>query len=252
MTDVLYETGEHIACVTLNRPQRLNAISIDLAAALTESLDRYDRDPDLWACIITGAGEKSFSVGADLKDKGFLHDPEKWEAAFVRSLFAIRKPLIAAVNGYCLGGGFTVALACDIRIASEGARFGTPDQKLNTVDCAASILLSQVIPASTAMEILFTGDPIDAKEAHRLGLVSRIVGPDRLMPQAYKIAAKICDNGPMALKVCKQLNQQARSLTIDESVALFEAMAYQVLRSEDTREGITAFLEKRKPVWKGK
>ena len=252
MTELLYEKREHIASITLNRPQRLNAISRDLAAALEKSLAEYDNDPDLWACILTGAGEKSFSVGADLKDEKHLLDPEKWEAAFVRNLFSIKKPLIAAINGYCLGAGFTIALACDIRIASENARLGTPDQKLNTVDCAASILLSHVIPSSTAMEILFTGDPIDAKEAYRVGLVSRVVPPETLMPEADKIAYKICENGPMALKVCKELDRRARSLTIDESVKLFEAMAYKVLRSEDTKEGITAFLEKRKPVWQGK
>jgi enoyl-CoA hydratase/carnithine racemase len=252
MTELLYEKNEHIAYITLNRPERLNAISRDLAAALVDSLAEYDNDPDLWACIITGAGDKSFSVGADLKDEKHLFDPEKWEAAFARNLFSIQKPLIAAINGYCLGAGFMVALACDIRIAAENARLGTPDQKLNTVDCAASILLSHVIPSSTAMEILFTGDPIDAKEAHRVGLVSRIVPPEKLMTEAGNIANKICENGPMALKVCKELNKRAGSLTIDESVALFEAMAYKVLRSEDTKEGITAFLEKRKPIWKGK
>jgi enoyl-CoA hydratase/carnithine racemase len=190
MSELLYEKNEHIACITLNRPERLNAISRDLASALEASLAEYDNDPDLWACIITGAGEKSFSVGADLKDEKHLFEPEKWEAAFVRNLFSIQKPLIAAINGYCLGAGFTAALACDIRIASENAKLGTPDQKLNTVDCAASILLSHLIPSSTAMEILFTGDPIDAAEAHRVGLVSRVAAPEDLMAEAEDIAAK--------------------------------------------------------------
>jgi len=252
MSELIYEKKHHIAYITLNRPERLNAISRDLATALEESLAEYDNDADIRACIITGAGEKSFSAGADLKDEKHLVDPEKWEAAFVRNLFAVKKPLIAAINGYCLGGGFAVALACDIRIASTNARLGTPDQKLNTVDCAASILLSHVIPSSTAMEILFTGDPIDAEEAYRVGLISRIVAPEKLMAEADRIAGKICANGPMALKVCKELAKRTRSLTTDESLALFEAMAYKVLRSEDTKEGITAFLEKRKPVWKGR
>jgi enoyl-CoA hydratase/carnithine racemase len=252
MSELLYEKKERIAYITLNRPERLNAISRDLAAALVDALAEYDRDPDLWVGIITGVGDKSFSVGADLKDEGHMVDPEKWEGAFVRKIFSVKKPLVAAINGYCLGAGFAVSLACDIRIASENAKLGTPDQKLNTVDCAASILLSHAIPSSTAMEILFTGDPIDAKEAYRVGLISRIVSPEKLMAEADRIASKICENGPMALKVCKELDRRARSLTIDESVALFEAMAYKVLRSEDTKEGITAFLEKRKPVWKGK
>jgi len=252
MSELKFEIKQHIAWITLNRPAKLNAISRDLAAALLEALRSYDAQPDLWACIITGAGDKSFSVGADLKDEKHLVEPEKWEAGFVRALFTVQKPLVAAINGYCLGAGFAVALACDIRIASQNARLGTPDQKLNTVDCAASILLSQCIPSSSAMEILFTGDPIDAGEAYRLGLVSRIVPAGQLMAEADRIAGKICENGPLALKVCKRLNRRTRSLTLDESLALFEALAYKTLRSEDTREGITAFLEKRKPIWKGR
>jgi len=252
MSELVYEKKGNVAYITLNRPQRLNAVSRDLAAELEAALAEYDQDSDLWAAIITGSGEKSFSVGADLKDEKHLVDPEKWEASFVRNLFSVKKPLIAAINGYCLGAGFTIAMACDIRLASENAQLGTPDQKLNTVDCAASILLSQMIPASIAMEILFTGDSISAREAYRVGLVNRVVSPDNLMTAAEKIAAKICQNGPLALKVVKALHRSASSLTIDESVALFEALAYKVLRSEDTKEGVTAFLEKRKPVWQGK
>ena len=157
--------------------------------------------------------------------------------------------MIAAVNGYCLGAGFSIALACDIRIASENARFGTPDQKLNTVDCAASVLLSRYIPAAVAMEILFTGEPIEAQEAYRIGLVNRVVPFSELINTSEEFARKICQNGPLALWACKEINKRAHAMAIDDSASLFEALAGNVLKSEDTKEGIMAFLEKRKPRW---
>lgn len=250
MAVVLYETKDHVAYITLNRPERLNAVSRELAASLVEVLARYEGDKNLWAAVITGAGERSFSVGADLKDEAHRADPAQWEAAFVRSLYAVKKPLIAAVNGHCLGAGFTIALACDIRVASENASFGTPDQKLNTVDCAASLLLSHYIPSSAAMEILFTGEPVSAREAYRLGLVSKVVPAAGLMDEAGRIADRISGNGPMAIRACKELNRRGRTMALDDAVGLFEAMARNVLSSEDTVEGVTAWLEKRKPVWK--
>ncbi len=252
MSILLYEKSDHILTITLNRPESMNAMSRKLAAELLSALADFDNDPELWVAIITGNGQKSFCVGADLKDPEHMIDPEKWESPYMKALFSVKKPMIAAVNGHCLGGGFTIALACDIRIAAENASFGTPDQKLNTVDCAASLLLSHLIPSAIAMEILFTGDPIDAKEAYRVGLVNRVVPQNELLSTARLMAEKICGNGPMALRACKELNQRGRTMTIDEGTALFETLAHQVLNSDDTKEGVTAFLEKRKPVWKCK
>jgi enoyl-CoA hydratase/carnithine racemase len=247
-----FETKDRVAWIKLNRPERMNAVSRDLATALLARLAEFDNDPDLWVAVITGSGEKAFSVGADLKDEKHLEASEAWEADYVRRLFSVSKPMIAAVNGHCLGAGLTIALACDIRIASETADFGTPDQKLNTVDCAAALLLSDLMPSSLAMEILFTGDPIDAAEAWRTGLVSRVVPAQDLLTTAELLAEKICGNGPLALRACKEINRKARTLTIDQGTTLFEPLAHKVLNSEDTMEGIVAFLEKRKPVWKGK
>jgi enoyl-CoA hydratase/carnithine racemase len=250
MSILLYEKRDKIGYITLNRAESLNAMSRALSDKLTETLLNFDNDPDVWVGIITGAGDKAFCVGADLKDVEGLGVPEEWEAEYVRKLISVTKPLIAAVNGYCLGAGFTLALASDLRIASDKASFGTPDQKLNTVDCYASLALTDFIPPAIAMEILFTGDRISAQEAYRVGLVSRVVPLAELMSTAELLAKKVCENGPLALKACKELAKRGRTMTLDEGLCLFKALAHTVLVSEDTREGITAFLEKRPPVWK--
>ena len=252
MSILLYEKKDRIAYITLNRPENLNAMSRELSRKLSEALLDLDADPDIWVGIITAAGDRSFCAGADLKDAEGVDAPDEWEAEYVRRLTAVKKPLIAAVNGYCLGAGFTLALACDIRIASEKASLGTPDQKLNTVDCYASLALADFVPPAIAMEILFTGERISAQEAYRVGLVNKVVRPAELMPTAEQIAGKICENGPMAVRVCKELAKRGRTMTLDEGLCLFKALAHTVLASEDTREGIAAFLEKRSPVWKCK
>lgn len=250
MSILLYEKRDKVGYITLNRPERLNAMSRELSNKLTEVLVNLDNDPDVWVGIITGAGDRAFCAGANLTDEKLFVAPEEWEAEYVRKLTSVKKPMIAAVNGYCLGAGFAIALACDIRIASEKASFGTPDQKLNTVDCYASLALTDFVPPAIAMEILLTGDRISAQEAHRTGLVSRVVPPAELMPTAKEIANKICGNGPLALRACKELVKRGKTMTLDEGLCLFKALAHTVLVSEDTREGIAAFLEKRLPVWK--
>jgi len=250
MKELRYDKKGQTAYLTIDRPDNANSISRNLADELLAALADYDDDPELWVAIVSATGEKFFSAGADLKDEKHRDESAEWERNYFKSLFSVRKPLIAAVNGYCLGAGFGLAMACDIRIASENAKFGTPDQKLNTVDCAASVLLSHFIPAAIAMEIIMTGDPIDAAEAYRVGFVNRVVPLDDLMATAEEFAARICANGPLALQACKELNLRSRTLAIDDAAALFAGMADRVLSSEDTIEGITSFLEKRKPVWK--
>ena len=249
MSILTYEKKDHIAYITLNRPP-LNTMSVELSRQLIKALHDYDADNDLYVGIITGTGDRSFCAGADLTDPEHIEAGVNWEADYDWQLANIKKPLIAAVNGYCLGAGFTLALCCDIRIASEKASLGTPDQKLNTVDAYASIMLSRMIPASTAMEVLMTGDRLSAQEAYRVGLVSRIVPPSELMPAAEAIAKKICGNGPVALWACKELNRRTRYMSLDDSLSLFKSIAGPILKMDDTREGITAFFEKRPPVWK--
>ena len=249
MSILIYEKKDHIAYITLNRPP-LNTMSVELSRQLIKALHDYDADNDLYAGIITGTGDRSFCAGADLTDPEHIEAGVKWEADYDWQLANIKKPLIGAINGYSLGAGFTLALCCDIRIASEKASLGTPDQKLNTVDAYASIMLSRMIPASTAMEVLMTGDRLSAQEAYRIGLVSRLVPPAELMPAAEAIAKKICNNGPVALWACKELNRRTRYMSLDDSLSLFKSITGPILKMDDTREGITAFFEKRTPVWK--
>lgn len=252
MSVIRYKKKDRLAYITLDRPNSLNAISRELAAELLEALVDFDNNPELWVGIITGSGDRSFSAGADLKDASHRVHPEEWEADFVMNLNSIEKPLIAAVNGYCLGAGFTVALSCDIRIAAQNASFGTPDQKLNLVDAYASLALVRFVSPAIAMKILFTGEMIDATEAYRLGLVSDLVSQEELLPAAERMANKICSNGPLAVRACKQLSKRGRTLTLEEGLFLFKSLARPVIESEDTEEGIKAFFEKREPAWKGK
>jgi enoyl-CoA hydratase/carnithine racemase len=249
MSILLYEKKDHIACITLNRPP-LNTMSVELSRQVIKALHDFDNDNNLYVAIITGTGERSFCAGADLTDPEHIEEGVDWEVNWDWQLANVKKPLIGAINGYCLGGGFTLALCCDIRIASEKASMGTPDQKLNTVDAYASIMLSRMIPASIAMEVLMTGDRLSAQEAYRVGLVSRVVPQDQLMPTAEALAKKICGNGPVALWACKELNKRTRYMSLDDSLSLFKALTGPILKMDDTKEGITAFFEKRPPVWK--
>jgi enoyl-CoA hydratase/carnithine racemase len=250
MSILLYEKKDHIAYITLNRPEKLNTMSVELSRQLIQALHDYDNDSSLYAGIVTGSGERSFCAGADLTDPEHIEEGVEWEANYDWQLAGIKKPLIAAINGYCLGAGFTLALCCDIRIASEKASMGTPDQKLNTVDAYASIMLSRMIPASSAMEVLMTGDRLSAQEAYRIGLVSRLVPPSELLTTAEAIAKKICNNGPVALRACKEINRIARYMSLDDSLAMFKTITGPILKMDDTKEGITAFFEKRLPIWK--
>jgi enoyl-CoA hydratase/carnithine racemase len=251
MPVLLYEKKDKTGYITLNRPP-LNTMSRLLSRVLISTLHDIDEDPNILVGIITGTGDRSFCAGADLADMEHMEASQEWEADYVWQLTSVKKPLIAAVNGYCLGAGLTLALSCDIKIASDTASFGTPDQKLNTIDCYASLMLSHLIPSAIAMEILMTGDPISAQEAYRLGLVSNVVPPGELMPTAESLAKKICGNGPLALWACKELNKRTRTMTLEDGLCLFKSLAGPILKSEDTKEGISAFFEKRSPVWKCK
>src|SRR3984885_2400469 len=206
---ILFDVHGGIARITLNRPEVLNAMDPATYDEVTAALQRVDADPDILAGIITGAGERAFTAGADLKlmhtGNGNLGDwrpwrPDRWDFGV-----QVSKPLVAAINGYALAGGLELALICDIRIASPNAIFGTPEVKWNLLHGFGAYRLPRIISLSHAMEMLLTGEFIDAETALRIGLISRIVPADELMPEAARMAGRIAANGPMAVRMTKEL-----------------------------------------------
>jgi enoyl-CoA hydratase len=250
---VLTEADGGVLLITLNRPDQRNAVNAALANGVAAALDRLDDDDDLQAGILTGAG-KGFSAGMDLK--AFVAG----ESAFVerRGFAGIvqrppRKPLIAAVEGFAVAGGFEIALACDLIVAARGARFGIPEVKRSLVAAAGALLrLPRRIPYHLAMEMALTGDPISAERAAEIGLVNRLTEPGEAVAGARELAAAIAANGPLALAASKRILVEAPGWDEDEVWQRQGEIAGPVFGSEDAREGATAFAEKRDPVWKNR
>ncbi len=252
-----FEIKDHVATITLNRPEKHNAMDNEMYGAISSHLGEIDSNDDIWVGVVTGAGEKAFTAGADLV--GMHGTAEKAEVGWSspRSTrfdlgLEVQKPLIAAVNGYCLAGGLELALVCDIRIASEKAQFGCPEVKWNLLHGYGAQLLPRIVGTSNAMYMLLTGQFIDAAEALRIGLVNEVVPPDRLMSRAYELAAIICDNGPMAIRMTKELALRSRDLSIPDGIRLYQALNRLVELSDDLEEGTRAFAEKRKPEFKNR
>jgi len=252
-----YKKEGKIAIFTINRPQAMNAMNMEAVQELHDTMVDFRDDPDLWVGIITGAGEKAFCAGADIKDTlSFLqkHRYEQW--LFPPSIWRgleLWKPLVAAVNGIALGGGLEIALACDIRIASEKARFGTPEVTLGLIPgWGGTQRLSRVIPWCKAAELVLTGKIIDAQEADRIGLVNQVVPPDKLMSTAMQWAETICSVGPLAVRKAKEAMIRGYDMPLNEGLKLESAFFAYLMGTEDYDEGTTAFMEKRKPTYKGK
>jgi E-phenylitaconyl-CoA hydratase len=251
---ILFETRDHVARITINRPEVLNALDPATYAELTEAFDRIDRDPDIAVGIVTGAGEKAFTAGADLKlmhtggaDVGAWTPwrADRWDFGATTS-----KPLIAAINGYALAGGLELALVCDIRIAAPHAVFGTPEVKWNLLHGFGAYQLPRIISLSHAMELLLTGEFIDAATAERIGLVSRVVPADQLQAEADRLAGVIAGNGPMAVRMTKELVRSGLSASPAEHFRLMHEYYSRVDATADQAEGLTAFAEKRKPRYR--
>ena len=252
-----YVKEGRIAIFTLNRPQALNAANVELTRELHEAMVDFRDDPDLWVGIITGAGDRAFCAGADIGDllpfmKEREDSPWAMPATPMRGL-ELWKPLIAAINGYALGGGLEIALACDIRIASENARLGTPEVTLGLIPgWGGTQRLPRIVPWCKAAEIVLMGRPIDAQEAYRIGLVNKVVPLEQLMPTAKEWAEALCQPGPLAVQAAKQAMIRGTSLTLEEGLRLESSLFAHVMDTEDYKEGTAAFAEKRKPVFKGK
>lgn len=259
---VLVERKGHVMVVTLNRPDARNAINRDVWVGVGSALAEAESDVEVRAVIVTGAGDQSFCAGADLKalsrgESIAPEDPEQiaWGFAGIVS-HAISKPLIAAVNGTALGGGTEIALACDLVVAAEGAKFGLPEVKRGILAGAGGAFrLVQQLPRKIGMEMLLTGDPIDAARALDLGLVNAVVPAGELLDAAMKLADRIVVNAPLSVQASKRiaLGIAEGKIAADEpGWSATRRESRTVMRSEDAREGPRAFAEKRAPEWKGR
>ena len=253
-----YQKEGKIAIFTINRPDALNSINVQTARELHEAMVDFRDDDGLWAGIVTGAGDRAFCSGADIKDmlpflkENLSQHPWAMPATPMRGL-DLWKPLIAAINGMALGGGLEIALACDLRIASEKARFGSPEVALGLIPgWGATQRLPRLIPSCKAAELLLMGKPIDAQEAYRIGLVNTVVPPEAVMATAREWAETICQAGPLAVRAAKEAMIRGSSLTLEDGLRLENALEAYVMSTEDFAEGTTAFVEKRKPDFKAK
>jgi enoyl-CoA hydratase/carnithine racemase len=252
-----YEKEGRVAIFTINRPEAMNALNVEVAQELHQAMADFRDDPELWVGIITGAGERAFCGGADIKDtlpfmKEHRQDPWSFPPTIMRG-FELWKPLIAAINGMALGGGLEMALACDIRIASENARLGTPEVNLGLIPgWGGTQRLPRMIPWCKAAEILLMGRLIDAQEAYRIGLVNKVVPQAEVMTAAKEWAEVICRAGPLAVRAAKEAMVRGFSMPLEDGLRLENSLIGYLMGTEDFVEGTTAFVEKRKPVYKAK
>jgi enoyl-CoA hydratase len=267
MPDLIYEKRDGIATLTMNRPERRNAISPEMMVQLADAWTDFRDDPEARVAILTGAGDRAFCVGGDLEllmplltgarqpaddwDRRLLADPARIAVSLLRP-FDLYKPIVAAVNGFALAGGCEILQATDIRIASRTASFGLSEVKRGLVPGGGSMVrLARQIPFCKAMEILLLGDPLPAEEAHRIGLVNEIVEPGALMARAEEIAHRLAKNGPLALRKIKEAVLRTSGLPLEQAFEIEYECAGAVMRSNDAREGPRAFMEKREPVFTG-
>jgi enoyl-CoA hydratase len=252
-----YEIRNQIAFLTIARPKVLNALNAATMAELTRAYLALRYDDDVRVAIITGEGEKAFVAGADIAELAALGPVAAQDlAARGQSLFALiedcGKPFIAAVNGFALGAGCELALACDIRLASQNARFGQPETKLGLIPgFGGTQRLPRLVGKGRALEILLTGEMISADEAFRIGLVNQVVPPDQLLLQAEALAGKIIANGPIATRYCLEAVHRGTEVTLEAGMAHEAALFGLCCATEDKNEGTRAFLEKRAAQFKG-
>jgi len=257
-TNLLYDVQDNVALVTVNRPEKLNPLNSDTVNALEACFGDIAADAAVKAVIVTGAGEKSFVAGADINQITDLTAIEgrDWGLRGQQVFSQIEnllKPVIAAINGYALGGGLELAMACHIRIASENAKLGQPEVKLGIVPgYGGTQRLPRLVGKGRALEMILTGDPITAEEAHRIGLVNRVVPREELLPAARRLAARIIENGPVAVALCLQAVHRGMEMPLDAALE-WEASQFGLsCATEDIREGTRAFLEKRKAEFSGR
>ncbi|MDN5347611.1 MAG: hypothetical protein PWP65_1175 [Clostridia bacterium] len=250
MALVEFEVKDRIAYITLNRPEKMNAVNQEMLQSLIDYFTEVKDNPDIWVAIITGTG-KAFSSGHDLSHASFgKKGPRAYDLYTL--LPRIYKPIIAAINGICLAQGCGLALSTDIQIASENAKFGWPQVKRGISSVSGPTILARRVPLNIAFDYLFTGEFIDAQEAYRWGLVNKVVKHEELMPAAEEKARQILENAPLAVRAMKEATLLTRYMRDYEAQLVATRIIDELSKTEDAQEGIRAFQEKRKPVWKGR
>jgi enoyl-CoA hydratase len=255
---ILFEVADGVATITINRPKALNALNSDVTRELSDAAAKCKMDDAIKVVIITGAGDKAFVAGADISQMATLRPQEAMvfmEAGIeaFRAFEVLPKPVIAAVNGFALGGGVELAMSCDIRLASENARFGQPEILIGLIPgWGGTQRLPRLIGMGRAKEIILAGGQIDAKRAYEIGLVNQVYPLDQLMAETKKLAGKMANLPGFALKMAKHAINFGYDLALDNAMRLETECCSQCFSTDDQKEGMKAFLEKRKPAFKGK
>jgi enoyl-CoA hydratase len=253
-SNISYEKRDHIGIITIDRPEAMNSLTMDMLMGIEEAFEEFNKDPEMWVAIFTAAGDKAFSSGLDLKEAAPLltgGDSLGFDDTTKRQFSDVFKPIICAVNGFCIAGGLEMLLGTDIRIAAEHATFGLGEVKWGLVPLGGThVRLPRQIPWAIAMQLLLTGKNIDAQRAYEVGLINEVVPADQLMPTALKLAERMCRNGPLAMKTAKEIS--VRSLELESGFVLEKALGLKVLSSDDAKEGPKAFAEKRPANFKGR
>ena len=252
---VRFERRGRLAVVTIDRPEAMNALDPDHNEALVGAWRQFRDDPDLWVGILTGAGDRAFSAGADLKTMiPALREgrPVDFNFGGLTRGFLTWKPVIAAVNGVALAGGLEMVLACDLRVASRTARFGLAEVRWGIIPGSGGTQrLPRTVSLARALELILTGEPVDAETALAWGLVNRVVEPEAVMPEALRLAETLLQRGPLALRAAKEAVLRGLDLPLEDGLALEDVLFNRVVGSRDAAEGSAAFAEKRQPEFRG-
>lgn len=252
---VLTETHGRVGLITLNRPEAMNALNNQLMRELMDALEAFDKNDAIGAMVITG-NEKAFAAGADIKemaDKSIEQMMDRDHVAIFGRIRTIRKPVIAAVSGWALGAGCEVALSCDLIIASESAKFGQPEINIGVIPGAGGTQrLTRALGKVIAMEMILNDRRLTAQEAYQFGLVNRVVPVERYLEEALKLAQEIAGRAPVAVRAAKKMINQTFERTLADGLTEEKQEFYNLFATEDQKEGMQAFIEKRKPEWKGK